>query len=243
MMAYEFSGGSGASGQDAFKRNDVSLNGAIPCKSSGGAQDFTVMGWFNPTASGTFETIISKQKVSAIVRGFLLARSSGNKADFEVAKDNSNNSVLVGTSDALAGVWHHFAGTYDFVTDGTSVMKIYVDGVLEATKTDAVGPPNANTVALHIARYLNQNTLDGKLEDVRIYERVLSAAEISTVFATRGTDGIHKGLLLDVDLLQDAPGVNASGDQFDNSGQENDLEVTNATVAADEGVIRFRRRA
>lgn len=244
-MAYEFSGGDGSSGQDAFKRNDVSLNGAIPCKSSGGAQNFTVMGWINPTSSGTFEALISKQKAGppSNIRGFLLARSGGNKADFEVAKDNTNNSTVVGTSDLLAGVWHHVAGTYDFITDGTSVMKIYVDGVLEATKTDAVGPPNANSIALHIARYLDLNTLDGKLEDMRIYERVLSAAEISTIFAARGSDSIVAGLLLRMPLLQDAPGVNASGDQIDLSNLDNDMEVTTATTAAVDGNLGFGRRA
>lgn len=76
--------------------------------------------------------------------------------------------------------WHHYAGAYDGVT-----LKIFVDGVFR-TSTAYTGTINtADTGNLYLGsddlaggypRYL-----DGNLDDVRIYNRALSAAEILSV--------------------------------------------------------------
>lgn len=240
-MAYDFGGGSGSPANDTFLRVDASLNGAIPCKSSGGAQEFTAMGWCDPDVDGSRLPIMSKQQIASIIRGFMLDRGSSNKANFEVAKDNSTVTSLLGTTDALAGTWRHYAGTYKFVTDGTSIMKVYLDGVPEGTTSTAVGPPNPNAVDLMIGKYLNNSTMNGTLEQIRIYDRVLTDAEIQTIHACRGVDGIVAGLILNAVLLQDAPGVNAAGDQIDASNQDNDMAVSNASTMANTGALRFRR--
>ena len=91
----------------------------------------------------------------------------------------------VGTVSAAlpsVGVWHYVAGTWDGAT-----MKLYVDGAVVASA--AVGGNIAvtsapltigakNTVSTNTGNYFH-----GDLDDVRIYNRSLSAAEIATVMS------------------------------------------------------------
>lgn len=78
--------------------------------------------------------------------------------------------------------WHHVAMTYD-----GSVLRVYVDGQLSGSET-RTGTPYVYAFApetdLKIGRHDNGNTLFyGALDDVRIYDRTLSAAEITYLFA------------------------------------------------------------
>jgi hypothetical protein len=76
-------------------------------------------------------------------------------------------------------VWHLITGTYDGTT-----MKLYVDGVVVASAAATgsiavtsdpldVGNKNGSTVG--------SDTFSGNLDDVRIYDRAISASEIATL--------------------------------------------------------------
>jgi hypothetical protein len=75
--------------------------------------------------------------------------------------------------DSYNGIWHHFAGTYD-----GSQIKLYIDGVLQAT-TDQTGAINTNTNNVQIGtRDGGQWFYNGVIDDVRLYSRALSETEI-----------------------------------------------------------------
>ena len=73
------------------------------------------------------------------------------------------------------GTWHHLAGTYD-----GSQVKLYVDGVLEDTE-DFVGSIETDTTHLYIGEEIERTYryYDGVIDDVRIYNRALSAHEVA----------------------------------------------------------------
>ena len=73
------------------------------------------------------------------------------------------------------GEWFHVAGTYD-----GAEMKLYIDGDLENTKS-ATGKMNTNSSPLLIGTRLKiaSSTWNGKIADVRIYNRALSSNEIA----------------------------------------------------------------
>ncbi|MDI6858851.1 MAG: LamG domain-containing protein, partial [Dehalococcoidia bacterium] len=74
--------------------------------------------------------------------------------------------------------WIHVAGTYD----GT-MMRIYYNGVLE---NSVPGPPaiNTNNEVLRVGQDASGRSFRGTLDDVRIYNRALSPAEIADLAAT-----------------------------------------------------------
>ena len=105
------------------------------------------------------------------------------------------------TSDGtiVFGTLYHVAVTYDD-SDLANDAVFYIDGVVSAT-TEIAAPVGTPDSAGGNTRIANTNigatrTFDGLLDDVRIYDRVLSAAEIRTIFQTRGVDGIVEGLQL-----------------------------------------------
>ena len=76
------------------------------------------------------------------------------------------------------GKWYHVVATYD----GTN-QKIYVNGVLENTRGSA--GYRAPSITTKIARRgQGTNFINGTLDDVRIYNRALSAAEVQSAVQT-----------------------------------------------------------
>ena len=82
------------------------------------------------------------------------------------------------------GEWHHFAGTYDGVE-----LTIYIDGELQAKANRVLGGDIDHSDApVVIGRdnrmeYLTSRTMDCTLDEVRIWNRVLSQAELKEAMA------------------------------------------------------------
>jgi hypothetical protein len=72
--------------------------------------------------------------------------------------------------------------TYDYVSDGASLARLYLDGVEAGAVDTAVGPLAANTVPLNFGRYYWSSSyaryLDGRLDEVRVYDRALTPPEV-----------------------------------------------------------------
>ena len=87
----------------------------------------------------------------------------------------SSNWVVSGivTND---GNWHHVVGTYD---RGVSTAKIYVNGVLRNTNSSILSGPTSNTQPLLMGSRSGAAGFGGSISGVKIYNRALSAAEIS----------------------------------------------------------------
>ena len=87
---------------------------------------------------------------------------------------------LVTTSLPSTGVWHHVAYTYDGTTDS-----LYLDGTV--TTATGVSHNTLATTAVYIGSSVPGSGFffDGKLDDVRIYNVALTAAQISQLAAGR----------------------------------------------------------
>lgn len=78
--------------------------------------------------------------------------------------------------------WHHVAGTMSY-TGSNYIYAIYVDGKLDNTITNAVGLA-ATTKGWAIgARYDGTWPYQGLIEDVRVYDRALTADEVQKLYA------------------------------------------------------------
>jgi hypothetical protein len=78
------------------------------------------------------------------------------------------------------GTWHHVAATRN---NTSGAMAVYVDGVLRGSGTGPTGsrtfPPGFCIGSLQTGN----NFLNGTLDDVRLYDRILSATEIAALVA------------------------------------------------------------
>jgi hypothetical protein len=82
---------------------------------------------------------------------------------------------LVSAKPPSAGVWHHYAYTFDGTTH-----RLYIDGTQVATGT--VAAQTALPTKLEFGRWTGgAEYLNGKIDDVRIYNRVLTVAEVQAL--------------------------------------------------------------
>jgi glucose/arabinose dehydrogenase/PKD repeat protein len=140
----------------------------------------TLEAWVNPdVAPNNWRSIIAKERASNSLSYQLTASSnSGNRPATRLYAGGAVRSLSGGTR-LTAGAWVHLASTYD----GT-VMRLFVNGVQVATQAQT-GPLTATTNPLRIGGSTTMSQyFDGRVDEVRIYARALTAAEIQTDMAT-----------------------------------------------------------
>ncbi|PIF43517.1 putative secreted protein (Por secretion system target) [Chryseobacterium sp. 52] len=109
---------------------------------------------------------------SAILR-FGDGNLANNKLQFILSFGSAQVKLNTATTFST-NTWYHIAATYD-----GSAMKIYVNGVLDAS-VPASGNFTANGI-LYLARnYENARSLNGFLDEFRVWKRALTATEILT---------------------------------------------------------------
>lgn len=171
-------------GQDSYAKIDNNnIAGEFPSKSGQNTQDFTLSTWVKLNESGKRQPILSKQGNQE--RGFLLSVEPSDKVTLELFKDQFNKTSATGTTSLTPGKWYNVVATYDYIDDGNSIIKLYVDGNLETTINDSVGPLVANSFSFDLGRYYWADFynvyLNGSLDETRVYNYVLSNNEVVTL--------------------------------------------------------------
>ena len=199
-MAIDFPGVSG-SGINVGNPASLDLTGSC-----------TIMCWINLNADIQNIDIISKYKSSP--RGFTLQTDDSPPDDtfgiFIIAKTSSTLQGSGWTANPLVtGTWYHLAG--QFVPN--TAVQVWLDGILSSEKTGSIPATMYNPVNdLHFAsRPEGGQNLNGILDDIRIYNRNLSAAEMITIHTARGRDNIIEGLVSRWSVNEGASGVTLSG--------------------------------
>jgi hypothetical protein len=92
--------------------------------------------------------------------------------------DDVNAWMMTGTTPP-ADVWHHVLVTYQ--NSGGGTKRVYLNGQL--IKQASIGSQNAaNNSPLRIGSEFNRNYWNGKIDDVRIYNRALSEEEVKALY-------------------------------------------------------------
>ena len=134
----------------------------------------TLEAWVHPTALGSsYRTAIMKEQPGSMSYG-LYADSSGPPAApiGEVYINGYRDAI--GTTQLPVNTWTHLATTYN-----GSVLALYVNGV-QAGQLVVAGSLVASTGALKIGgNSIWGEWFQGEIDEVRIYNRALSASEIT----------------------------------------------------------------
>jgi PKD repeat protein len=140
----------------------------------------TVCCWANVTSTRNGVAADLVRKTGPFQQGYLL-RWSHNDGVLQWRLDRANNPPIyvldTQPNSAYLNAWHHFAGTYDAAS---GVSRLYVDGVLHNSLTGQHGNvEHTDDLYLMYVNYQFQVATPGMLDDVRIYNRALSASEIA----------------------------------------------------------------
>ena len=161
----------------------------------------TVEAWINAQAWQSNEwqgSIVSKDRWDAGNAGYVLRCGQGGQLSFTLAIDGDFPEAL-SAPVMPTNQWCFVAGTFD----GEN-LKVYINGVLQAA-VEAPGSIITSVGDLNIGRGLLDptRTFIGTIDDVRLYNRALSAIEITNQFplggnyASNDTNGLALALSLD----------------------------------------------
>ena len=215
-QAFSFDGASGTR---------VSINDIDNLRFAG---SFTFDAWVNTTSIGTQSgSVFAADVLRKRHRddGGLMDIGIGmidNVARFFLVDDTGNFAVIQGATIINDGQWHHIAGVRD---SSAGEARLFVDGVLEASLADTTGTfLEVNSVLWNIGNTPGNGTIkfpwDGLIDEVEIFNRALSEAEIMAIFDA-GSAGKRKpsGIAPPAGMVSWWPGDGNASDIIDgNSG-------------------------
>lgn len=131
----------------------------------------TLEAWVKPTSLNGWRSILLKEKPNWLVYG-LYANTNANVPYAEINNGMAGTDAR-GDTQLPLNAWTHLSATYNGTT-----LKMYVNGIEAATKTFS-GTIESSTNPLQIgANSIWGEHFEGLIDDVRLYNRVLSQAEI-----------------------------------------------------------------
>jgi hypothetical protein len=141
--------------------------------------EMTIATWVEVDATRTWQRIVDFGN-NTTVYIFLTPNSNTNKIQLAITKNsNPGQQLLNGTTVLPLSMWKHVA----VVMDGQKAS-LYVDGSLESTSTVTMRPSDLGTTGanwLGRSQYAQDPYFKGSLDDFRIYDRALTAEQISAI--------------------------------------------------------------
>ncbi len=144
--------------------------------------------------------------------------------------DLSQNPSVISTSAVNDDNWHHIAFARD-----AGVLKLYIDGVLEASTNDTTTASTDNSSPLFLGRRGGDfaHNVTGQLDEFAIYNRALTQDEIDLL---SGADTDGDGILDYLDLDDDGDGVSDTDEAIDGTNPKNPDSDGDGTNDGDERV-------
>lgn len=170
IAPYSFIYGLESNGDQYFNFNGSNYIEANQYKGIGGSNPRTVEAWIKTSVGGK-EIVSWGRDATGEKWNF---RMDGGKLRVEV-----NGGNKVGVTDVADNKWHHVACTFS----GTNVIQtnLYVDGILEGPGSQVSQVMNTNVtggINVRVSRGTNNRYFDGIIDEVRLWDTVLTASEI-----------------------------------------------------------------
>jgi RHS repeat-associated protein len=209
--AVQSSGATWASGAASFNGTSGMLTTAAPVLNT--AQSYSVSAWVNLAADSTTAGYDAVTEGGNAIGPFELQYSGGDGgwAFTSASADSSSHSYYsahLSTKPAL-NVWTHLVGVFDA---STGAMSLYVNGSLAATGSNPT--PFNGTGPLGIGGMqttgAQSQIFDGQVADVQLYQRALTAADVSTLYGDGRTGGALDAKLLTTSWTLDQRGLPTS---------------------------------
>ena len=140
----------------------------------------TLEGWVNPNPGGDFRTLVVKEMPGDLVYG-LYSSSDTNRPQSQVRVGTPR--ILDGTATIPAGSWTHVAATYDGAT-----QRLYVNGAQVSSMAIAGTITTSNNPLKIGGNSIWAEWFSGLIDEVRVYNRALTAGEIQADMNTAITN-------------------------------------------------------
>ena len=151
---------------------------------------FTLDAWINTANATLIQPIMAKVQTSENWISYMLRIQDGGKLALIVENRAENRYAHWRTLSTLASNrWYHVAGTWQNLNGDYTDAKIYVDGVEQAIEMSLNNGYGSNFLPGYTSEpfYIGRDgqpsgRFVGLIDEVDIYDRVLSAAEIQSIY-------------------------------------------------------------
>ena len=126
--------------------------------------------------SGTYDVVAAETNYNTLTQGYGMYFSANRLYFYTV----THNGSIPNVSYADTANWHYVVGTYD-----GGVMNLYLDGALASSYARTGAMEYLNSAGFMMGASYTAQTIyyyNGSMDDVRIYNRALSAAEVSALY-------------------------------------------------------------
>jgi hypothetical protein len=145
----------------------------------------TLSGWIKTTSAGTGVIFIKTSDGGGVGRWGMQIRINLSKAEAYVVTTSAGVTAfnVTSTNNIDDGNWHHVVEVWD---NATGIITLYIDGVSKTTST-GTNTLRSGLGTSYIGKQTNsantsQNFFNGSIDDVRIYNRALSAGEVRDIY-------------------------------------------------------------
>lgn len=156
-----------------------------------GTGDFSISFWMK-TTSTALEALVTKRWSADCSAGWAINNRSADTLQITIT-DGTN--CIDDTSVSMKGIqdgrWHYVVAAFD----RDAVVSVYMDGILsDQTSSIATVGSVSNARNFDISRFSTGTYyFTGSLDEVRAYNRVLSASEIQSLYASGQSDEVNTG--------------------------------------------------
>jgi len=171
------------------------------------ASQVSVSAWFDPGPNGG-----STQTLFQFGNG-----SNANYFILNIADSNncSGNIYVAANGSACYGAapsgWHHYVVTYNY---DAPAIQLYIDGVLQTPTSSHGGGASTSTFSKHPFFLMGNYNAVGTIDDVRVYNRILSSADVSALYSAGSTADPSASNTINVSLTGLSSGATISGSAF-----------------------------
>jgi hypothetical protein len=138
------------------------------------SEEFTLESWVKPEGELKHDPVIFKEGEGFPSYALGIGIPHSDKAEGVIGQEGKGHQNLYSSESLEAKVWSHLALTYD-----GAKLRLYVNGELvsseavENVDSGSAGPLTIGCDALYGAHF------KGKIDELRVYDRVLSSAEVA----------------------------------------------------------------
>jgi sialidase-1 len=148
-----------------------------------GAGDFTAMAWIKYGASTANQAIFWAYNINEFSQFWLRAEPADSRIRGLITT-NGNTASVATTKAYNDNAWHHVA-----LQRKAGTLSIWVDGVQAASVTAPAGSVSpGRPFKMYVGQRLDgAHHFDGAMDEVRLYKRALTAAELNSIRTTNST--------------------------------------------------------
>lgn len=195
----------------------------------------TISIWVNPgTSQTTYADIWGNH---ANYDGIVMQQNADNLNQYSFGYGNGSSWIGTGFFNLTANQWQHVVAVKD-----SQNCYIYINGVEQISArvscpsniVPSTGPNFRIAQGFSSGRYFN-----GSISDVRVYNRALSATEVSTLYGSYKpkivSDSLQKGLILDMPLTSKYTKTVTAGSEImvDRTPYSNNGQNSGAAIGSD----------